>query len=415
MKKKLRTIASVLLSMVMLLTAVPTQHVYAAASAGTKQPAPTARKIVKRGGSPTPTRRVTTKPKVTQPSMKPTTSKVGWRAYIITADDENGNTNPRLMEGTDVIDIVNSETFFDDIDAKAYFTRVLPDEEVSRWMQPVVIDGVKMKDPSWSGDIAQWYKDKSNGDVRALTLIAEYWGEATYQKFIDTTEYHFLVMEPLHWSVIVDPYSSTDAPYRAAFGPENKNHMFYGTNYQWLMYLAMLGIDTDHYSFKNTICRKYTLSAMLKDHDWFNLRDGYNNPYSDELVAGRAADFLTIDTQNLGMAIMAFRNDQLCTQSTWDDVSTVPSRAPKESEGTWYIHKTYRTKHLTDTGYDYTGDGQFTLPSVTNTISVEAEPPTGYTVVGWRTSTSDPINPDYNNWEGTIPGVVQANGASNKS
>lgn len=49
-----------------------------------------------------------------------------------------------------------------------------------------------------------------------------------------------------------------------------------------------------------------------------------------------------------------------------------------------------------------------------NTISVEAEPPTGYTVVGWRTSTSDPINPDYNNWEGTIPGVVQANGASNK-
>lgn len=220
-----------------------------------------------------------------------------------------------------------------------------------------------------------------------------------------------MVLEPLHWHTIVNPRGS----HKDDFGVENRDHIFYGTNYSWLMYLALFGVDVNSYDYKGRVCRKLPLSAMM-DHDWLGLKntlDIYKTVQgSVENSHGHNLSFLEIG--NYAFAITAFRNTDLCQQSKYDDVSTVPSRAPKESEGTWYIHKTYRTKHLTDTGIDYTGDGQFTLPSVTNTISVEAEPPTGYTVVGWRTSTSDPINPDYNNWEGTIPGVVQTNGASNK-
>ena len=357
------------------------------------------------GTKPTPTKNIT-KPKTPQPDSHGYTQKhVGWRMYLITADDNDGNVNPRPMDGTDVIDVVGDTCYLDEIDAAALWTRV-GDGEVARWKSPISIAGSTMPTPLKS-NAQSWFKNKgSDGVVNAMTVIKYYWGADVANHFKDTTEHHFLVMEPIHWSTVISTLA-VDKPYRDAFGPDNKDHMFYGTNYSWLMYLQLLGINTSSYGYKTNICRRMPITAMF-EKDWLQLKN-------TTAVYQPIADYKALSFGDIGdyaFAIQAFRNSDLAHQSTYDNVSTDPSVAPKESEGKWYIHKTYRTKRTIGGTVTYEGNGQFTRSAVHNVIDVEEEmPPTEWKVTAWKTSTSTPVTLDYDTWN--VPSPVQSNTPAN--
>ena len=407
--KKLKPIISILLSILILATAFPAIPAKADGFNGFSsglQPSGTNINPTK-GGK----KKVTTKKRTKPVPPEATPSKYcGWRMYLITADDENGNVNPRLMVGTDVIDIQYSSDFLDEIDAHALFNRIT-DDEVSRYEVPIRIDGSTMPSPK-NNNSNQWFRTKTkSGKVRAYIVIQEYWGEDIAKKFATTDDgYNFLVMEPINWGKILSTLSC-DKKYKAIFG--NEDHLFYGTNNQWLAYMALLGIDVNDWGYKTFLGRKMPLAAMF-EYNWLTLQ---NTKSVYQIIArDRALNYPEIG--DYAFAIQAFRGSDFAAQSTCDETPNPPKipgdpskphKSPDESDGKWKIHKTYRTKLIKEGGkVEYQNDGQFLDDSTTNTIQVEDEEEyNGYKLVDWSTQ-KQIYTPNVPTWESDVmPKSVQ--------
>ena len=144
-----------------------------------------------------------TTPRVKRPYVEPpkvNKNKVGWRLYLVETDDIAGS-NPRIMEGTDTIDVIFSTKYLDELDAAALWTRV-GGGEASRFEEYLTVDGSPMPKPTAADPQTWWKTEGSNGSPNALTVIQEYWGDAILEKFKDTTHYNFIVMEPIAWGTL---------------------------------------------------------------------------------------------------------------------------------------------------------------------------------------------------------------------
>lgn len=93
-------------------------------------------------------------------------------------------------------------------------------------------------------------------------------------------------------------------------------------------------------------------------------------------------------------------------QSTWDDISTIPSNPPKESDGDYAIVKTYRT--VDESGNMISDDGSFSIDNVAGSILIEQEPE--YKVKGWKISDTFKDTIPADNWDSNIPGNISQNG-----
>ena len=407
--KRLKSILTIALSAIILATSIPIPA-FADSFNGTGKGIASTYKPP--GGDPVKKKGTTKKFKVktkVNPDPNPgfAWGKTGWRMYLITADDENGNTNPRLMSGTDVIDVPYSNEFFDEIDAKALWTRIT-DDEVSRWMAPVKIDGSAMPSPK-NYNSNKWFRQNGkNGSPRALTVIESYWGENIADRFTSTDDgYNFLVMEPIHWHTVVSTLAR-DKKYKQKFG-ENAGLMFYGTNYSWLMLTKLLEIDTNDWGYETNVGRRIPLAAMF-EKDWLTLKSPVLTGADQPIVNSRALSFDEIG--DYAFAIQAFRGSDFASQSTCDETPKPPKvkgdpkqphKSPDESDGKWKIHKTYRTvTHENGAIKSETNDGQFLDESSTNVISVEDEEEyNGYKLVAWGTQ-KQVFTPDFKTgkWEG---------------
>ena len=160
MKKKLKKLVSLLIAITLIMALIPAESAYADSSfvgSGIYIP----RRPTPSGGR----RTVTTKRRVV-PSPVPSSARTGWRMYLVTSDDPEGNVNPRIMEGTDVIDVLFSRDWIDDVDAAAMWTRVA-DGEATRAEDPISLGGSNMPTP-YVSSAYRWFTNETDGLVNGL-------------------------------------------------------------------------------------------------------------------------------------------------------------------------------------------------------------------------------------------------------
>lgn len=113
------------------------------------------------------------------------------------------------------------------------------------------------------------------------------------------------------------------------------------------------------------------------------------------------------DVIKYGLGMMVF-TAQTDNQTTADESKIpTPHNPPKESEGTYSIVKSYRTKE----GTTLKDDGTFSISNIGSDITIEAEGK--YQVIGWKVTSTTSTAVDSINWN--PPGSTQAEGTTPSS
>lgn len=233
--------------------------------------------------------------------------------------------------------------------------------------------------------VKKWMRaDGSDGVQNIMALIMKYLGSDVHDLFLDLSQEHYLVLEPIAWHNI---YTSKDSS-------SNSGVCFYGTFYNWMQFYAANGLPNG--GFTRTLDNNVLGRCLTLEFDQPNL--GLSMP-----VSGGMLDLNVVGNQGFG--IQLYSNLDLKGQTTCDEsLGDTPHKAPDESEGKMTIVKNYRTEIKEG---EYTEDGCFTKSLSAANILIEDEQT--YTVKGWKISntTGTPSSPD---WESTVPGSISEQG-----
>lgn len=197
-----------------------------------------------------------------------------------------------------------------------------------------------------------------NGGYNIEDLILSVWGQDILDLFKDTSEVYYLCLEPIVWHgfYIGKTYTGVN---------------FYGTAKDWMLLYMDLGIGTNTY-MKSLDCAILQTCMML---DYPILGQDVNFTKYSNITQS--------DVQTTGFGVHVYSN-QLGGQTTCDEPQQpTPHNPPTESNGKVTIVKSYRIK---DSNNNYEHVATTYTSNLDGNIQIENEQ--GWTVVGWRASTT---------------------------